>query len=75
MVLLSSLASLVASTRLIRSEIGAIDSPDQSRQGFEQCNTSKVLEKISRATFRWPVVKKNAHVSDFQGMYKHICLV
>ena len=45
MVLLSSLASFVASTRLIRSGIGAIDSPDQSRQGFEQYNTSEVLEK------------------------------
>ena len=57
-VLLSSLASLVASTRLIRSEIGAIDSPDQSRQGFEQFHTSELLEKISRATFRSLVVKK-----------------
>ena len=45
MVLLSSLASFVASTRLIQSRIGAIDSPDQSRQGFEQYNTSEVLEK------------------------------
>ena len=52
MVLLSSLASFVASTRLIRSGIGAIDSPDQSLQGFEQYNTSEVLEKISQATFR-----------------------
>ena len=58
MVLLSSLASFVVSTRLIQSRIGAIDSPDQSRQGFEQYNTSKVLEKISRATFRSLVVKK-----------------
>ena len=57
MVLLSSLASFVASTRLIRSRIGAIDSPDQSRQGFEQYNTSEVLEKKSWATFRWLVVK------------------
>ena len=45
MVSLSSLASFVASTRLIRSRIGAIDTPDQSRQGFEQYNTSEVLEK------------------------------
>ena len=44
-VLLSSLASFVVSTRLIQSRIGAIDSPDQSRQGFEQYNTSEVLEK------------------------------
>jgi len=35
-VLLSLLASFVASTRLIGSGIGAIDSPDQSRQAFEQ---------------------------------------
>ena len=38
-VLLSSLASFVSSTRLAWSRIGAIDSPDQSRQGFEQYHT------------------------------------
>ena len=74
MVLLSSLASFVASTRLIQSRIGAIDSPDQSRQGFEQYNTSEVLEKISRATFH-RLSSKNANVLDFQGLYKHICLL
>ena len=58
MVVLSSLASFVASTRLIRSRIGAIDSPDQSRQGFEQYNTSEALEKISQVTLRWFVVTK-----------------
>ena len=52
MVLLSSLASFVASTRLIRSGVGAIDSPDQSRQGFEQYDTSEVPENFSWATFR-----------------------
>ena len=57
-ILHSSLSSFVASTRLNRSGVGAIDSPDQSRQGFEQYNTSEVLEKISRATFRSLVVKK-----------------
>ena len=46
MVLHSSLSSFVASTRLIWSGVGAIDSPDQSRQGFEQYDTSEVLEKI-----------------------------
>ena len=45
-VLHSSLALLVASTRLIRSGVGAIDSPDQSRQGFEQYDTSEVLLKF-----------------------------
>ena len=35
-VLLSLLASFVASTRLILPGIGAIDNPDQSRQAFEQ---------------------------------------
>ena len=45
-VLHSSLSSFVASTRLIRSGVGAIDSPDQSRQGFEQYDTSEVLEKF-----------------------------
>ena len=34
--LLSSLTSFVASTRLIRSGVGAIDGPDQSRQLFDQ---------------------------------------
>ena len=42
----SSLSLFVASTRLIRSEVGAIDSPDQSRQVFEQHDTSEVLEKV-----------------------------
>ena len=50
-VLLSSLASFVASTRLIRSGVGAIDSPDQSRQGFEQYDTPEVLEKVFQSTF------------------------
>ena len=47
----SSLSSFVASTRLIRSGVGAIDSPDQSRQGFEQYDTSEVLEKVFQSTF------------------------
>ena len=64
MVFLFSLASFVASRRLIRSGIGAIHSHDQSRQVFEQYNTSAVIEKISRASFRWLVVK-NSHVWDF----------
>ena len=50
-VLHSSLSSFVASTRLIRSGVGAIDSPDQSRQGFEQYDTFEVLEKVFQATF------------------------
>ena len=56
--LLSSVTSFVAYTRLIRSEVGAIDSPDHSRQLFDQYDPSKVPEKISRATFRCLVVKK-----------------
>ena len=56
--LLSSLTSFVASTRLIRSGVGAIDIPDQSCQMFDQYDPSEVPEKISRATFRWLVVKK-----------------
>ena len=51
MVLHSSLSSFVASTRLIRSGVGAIDSPDQSRQGFEQYDTSEVLENFFQLTF------------------------
>ena len=45
-VLHSSLSSFVASTRMIRSVVGAIDSPYQSRQCFEQYDTSEVLEKV-----------------------------
>ena len=45
MVLHSLLSSFVASTRLIWSGVDAIDSPDQSRQGFEQYDTFEVLEK------------------------------
>ena len=51
MVLHSLLSSFVASTRLIRSGVGAIDSPDQSRQGFEQYDTAEVLEKVFSADF------------------------
>ena len=51
MVLHSSLPSFVASTRLIRSGVGAIDSRDQSRQGFEQYDTPEVLEKVFQSTF------------------------
>ena len=47
----SSLSSFVASTCLIRSGDGAIDSPDQSRQYFEQYDTSEVLEKVLQSTF------------------------
>ena len=50
-VLHSSLSSFVASTRLIRSGVGAIDSSDQSRQAFEQYDTSKVLAKVFQSTF------------------------
>ena len=50
-VLHSSLPSFVASTRLIRSGVGAIDSPDQSCQGFEQYDTPEVLEKVFQPTF------------------------
>ena len=57
-VLHSSLSSFVASTRLIWSGVGAIDSLDQSRQSFEQYDTSQVLEKNSWATLRWLVVRK-----------------
>ena len=57
MVLHSSLSLFVASTRLIRSGVGAIDSPDQSRQLFDQYDPSEVPEKFSRATFRFFVVK------------------
>ena len=51
MVILSSSASFVASTRLIRPGVGANDSPDQSRQGFEQYDTSEVLENVFHSVF------------------------
>ena len=57
--LLSSLTSFVASTRLNRSRVGAIDSPDQPRQVFDQYDTCEVPENFSWATFRWIVVKKS----------------
>ena len=50
-VLHSSLLTFVASTRLIRSGVGAIDSPDQSRQGSDQYDTSEVIEKVFQSTF------------------------
>ena len=49
--LIFSLRSFVASTRRIRSGVSAIDSPDQSRQGFEQYDTFEVLEKVFQSTF------------------------
>ena len=49
--LLSSLTSFVASTRLNRSRVGAIESPDHSRQVFDQYDTCEVPEKFSWATF------------------------
>ena len=54
MVLHSSLSSFVASTRLIRPGVGANDSPDQSRQGFEQYDTAEVLEKVFSVDFLMP---------------------
>ena len=51
MVLLSSLASFVTSTRLTWSGVGAIDSPDQSRQFFDQDDPSEVPEKIFSGDF------------------------
>ena len=46
MVLLTSLVSFVASTRLIRLAVGAIDIPNQSCQSFEQYDKSEVFEKF-----------------------------
>ena len=67
--LLSSLTWFVASTRLIRSGVGAIDSPDPSRQLFDQYDPSEVPEKFSRATFRWLVVKKWPIFGIFKQLY------
>ena len=49
--LLSSLTSFVASTPLTRSGIGANDSPDHSRQLFDQYDPSEVPEKIFSGDF------------------------
>ena len=57
-VLHSSLSSFIASTRLIRSGVGAIDSPDQPRQGFEQYDTSKKSLKKVLGDFTMAFVKK-----------------
>ena len=43
---LFSMVSLYASTRPIRSGVGAVDNPDQSGQVFEQYDISKVPEKF-----------------------------
>ena len=51
MVLISSLSSFVACTCLFRSGVGAIDSPNQSGQGFDQYDTFEVFEKVFEATF------------------------
>ena len=52
-VLHSALSSFVAYTHLIRSGVGAVDSPDHGRQGFQKYDKSKVLEKKSWATLRF----------------------
>ena len=51
------------------SGVGAIDTPDQSRQGFEQCDTSEVLEKVFSRLFDG-LSSKNLHFWYFQGLYK-----
>ena len=74
-VLLSSSAGIVCRpTRLIRPGIGAIDSPDQSRQVFEEYNISEVLKKFLGRLLDG-LSTENAHVWDFQGLYKQICLL
>ena len=49
--LFSLVTSFVVSTRLSRSGVGAIDSPDQSQQLFDQYDPSEVLEKIFSGDF------------------------
>ena len=46
MFLHSSLSSFVGSTRLIWSRVGAIDSPDHSRQVFDQYDTCELPENF-----------------------------
>ena len=73
--LLSSLTSFVSSTRLIRSGVGAIDGPDQSRQLFDQYNPSEVPEKIFSGDFSMASREKNVHFWYFQALYKQFCLL
>ena len=68
-VLLTSLVSFVASTRLIRLEVGAIDTPNQSCQSFEQYGASEVLEKFLERLFDG-LSSKHAHFWYFQNFYK-----
>ena len=66
MVLLSSLASFVTSTRLTWSGVGAIDSPDQSRQVFEQYDT-----RAASQAAQFQVFKKSEQV--FASCFKREC--
>ena len=56
--LLSLLTSSVASTRLIRSGVGAIDSPDQPRQLIDQYGPSEVPEKNFSGDFSMACLEK-----------------
>ena len=60
-VLHSSLSLFVASTRLIRSGVGAIDSVDQSHQFFDQYDTSEVSEKIFLGDFLMACISNFAY--------------
>ena len=65
MVILSSLALFVASTRLIRSEVGAIDSPDHSRQLFDRYDPCEVPENFLGRLFD-ALSCKNVHFGIFK---------
>ena len=51
-----------------------IDSPDQSRQGFEQYDTSEVPEKNFLGNFSIACREKMLIFWNFQGLYKQNCL-
>ena len=71
---LFSIVSFFASTRPIRSGVGAIDNPDQFAQVFEQYDISEVLERIFSDDFSMACRQKmfifghfKACISNFAG--------
>ena len=70
MVLHSSLTSFVVSTRLIRSGVDAIDSPDQFRQLVDQYDPSEIPEKIFSVDFSMACREKMFIFGIFKVLYK-----
>ena len=60
-IFMACISNFVVSTRLIWSGVGVIDSTDQSRQGFEQYDTSEILQKFFCRLFDG-LSSKNSHL-------------